>query len=96
MVGRVYILTTNTNDKDDGGYHEIHDIECLSSLTHLIAVVTRVIDDNKNFGDPEYPLRCVTVRCQKKDSADHINRSFPYGVYGYGGVDVTAEHDPDL
>lgn len=94
MVSRVFILTVNVNDTDDGGFHEIHDIQNLSSHEHLLSTVTRIVRDNLKFGDPDYPLSMVTVRCGCRDVVAYLNNRFP--LEGYGDIDILAEYDYDL
>lgn len=61
---RVQIITCNTkreNGKYKDSYHEIHEIDNLRSVEHLIATIDSVISNNQLFKDINDTLDSIIV-----------------------------------
>lgn len=61
---RIQIVTCNTvmeNGKYKDSYHEIHEIDNLRSVEHVIATVNSIISNNKLFKDSNDTLDSVIV-----------------------------------
>ena len=75
----VEILTCNSkyeNGKCVGGYHEIHMVEYLSCVSHLIATIDSIIKNNLLYGCNEASLESVLISCYDQNVIDEINRHY--------------------
>ena len=75
----VEIFTSNCayeNGECVGGYHEIHKINYLQNVQHLIATVESIVKNNLLYGCDDTVLEDITVSCDDQKVIDEINRHF--------------------
>ena len=62
------ITTANSlyrNNECVGGYNEVHKINSLQNVEHVVATVQSIIDNNKKF-DTDTKLETITITINKK------------------------------
>ena len=72
----VEILTCNSMYKDGecvGGYHEIHKINYLQNVNHLITTIDSIVKNNLLYGCDDTVLESVSVSCSDKIVINLIN-----------------------
>lgn len=75
----IEILTCNSMYKDGkcvGGYHEIHKINYLHNINHLIATIDSIVKNNLLYGCDDTVLESVSVSCSDKDVIDSLNNHY--------------------
>lgn len=77
MANNITIITSNTNNKD-GGYHEIHEIKYLNSPQHALETVKNILDLNILYGDKEYPIVAVEIKCNELETYNFIKEYYNY------------------
>lgn len=86
------ILTCNSMYKDGecvGGYHEIHTINYLQNINHLIATIDSIIKNNLLYGCDDTVLESVSVHCDDKTVIDALNEHYK----GFcGKIELRVEH----
>lgn len=74
------IYTCNTSQSEDGtikgGYHEIHSINYLQSVDHLVATVCDVIKNNLLYGCKDSVLEDVVIMCDDEFVVEHIKKNY--------------------
>ena len=87
----VEILTCNSMYKDGecvGGYHEIHKINYLQNVNHLIASIDSIVKNNLLYGCDDTILESISVSCSNQSIVDAINDHYK----GFcGKVKIEAE-----
>lgn len=75
----VEIMTCNSIYKDGecvGGYHEIHKINYLQNVQHLIATVDSIIKNNLLYGCDDTVLEDVCISCSDQKVIDEVNEHY--------------------
>lgn len=75
----IEILTCNSMYQDGeciGGYHEIHKINYLQNIEHLIATIDSVVKNNLLYGCNDTVLESVSVSCSDQSVIDAINKHY--------------------
>lgn len=76
MANSIFVTTSNELFTKDGGYHEIHEINFLSSPEHALATVKSIIDNNIKFTDYNCPLIGVDIECSNFNTCEFIQDYF--------------------
>lgn len=87
----IEILTCNSMYKDGeciGGYHEMHKINYLQNIEHLIATIDSIVKKNLLYGCNDTILESVSVSCSDQSVVDAINEHYK-GLCGK--VKIVAE-----
>ena len=69
---KVTIITANPMYKNNqciGGYHEIHEVNYLQNVEHVIATINSIIKNNLMYG-------CVEVLCENTATQIYIEEYF--------------------
>ena len=82
MSNNITVITSNTNSKD-GGYHEIHEIKYLNSPRHALETVKNILDLNLCYGDKEYPIVAMEIKCTEIETYNFIKEYYNH----YNGLD---------
>lgn len=76
---KIKILTCNSMYKDGeciGGYHEIHKINYLQNIEHLISTIDSIVKNNLLYGCNDTILENVSVSCSNQSVVDAINEHY--------------------
>lgn len=76
---KIEIMTCNSMYKDGeciGGYHEIHNINFLQNVSHLIATIDSIVKNNLMYGCDDTVLENVSVYCSDQNVVDEINEHY--------------------
>lgn len=79
IIKSVEILTCNSMYKDGecvGGYHEIHTINYLQNINHLIATIDSIVKNNLLYGCDDAVLESVSVSCSDQSVTDALNEHY--------------------
>ena len=72
-------MTCNSKYQDGecvGGYHEIHNINYLHEIGHIIATIDSVVKNNLLYGCDDTVLESVSVSCSDQSMVDAINEHY--------------------
>lgn len=75
----VEIMTCNSvykNGECVGGYHEIHKINYLQNIQHLIATIDSIIKNNLLYGCEDTVLEEICVSCEEQKMEEEINNHY--------------------
>lgn len=75
----IEILTCNSvyqNGECVGGYHEIHKINYLQNMQHLIATIDSIIKNNLLYGCEDTVLEEICVSCGDQEIEEEINSHY--------------------
>ena len=73
------IITCNSMYQDGeciGGFHEIHNINFLQNVPHLIATIDSIVKNNLLYGCDNTVLESVSVSCSDPSVVDKINEHY--------------------
>lgn len=79
IMKNIEILTCNSIHKDGeciGGYHEIHKINYLQNINHLIATIDSIVKNNLLYGCDNTVLESISVSCSDKYIIDLLNEHY--------------------
>ena len=68
----IEIMTCN-DGINGGGFYEIHNINCLQNIDHLIFMIDGIILGNLKYNCRDSILKEVIVRLEDQDDVDYIN-----------------------
>lgn len=80
---RIQVITCNTkreNGKYKDSYHEIHEIDNLRCIDHIIATVNSIVSNNQLFKDINDTLDSVIISGDNNDIIDKVIKH--YNKYG--------------
>lgn len=86
----VEIMTCNSMYKDGecvGGYHEIHKINYLQNINHLIVTIDSIVKNNLLYGCDDTVLESVSVSSRDKDVIDLLNEHYK-GLCGKVKIEI--------
>ena len=75
----IEIMTCNSiykNGECVGGYHEIHKINYLQNMQHLIATIDSIIKNNLLYGCEDTVLEEICVSCEDQKTEEEINNHY--------------------
>lgn len=75
----IEILTCNSIYQDGeciGGYHEMHKINYLQNIEHLIATIDSIVKNNLLYGCDDTVLESVSVSSSDKDVINALNNHY--------------------
>ena len=75
----IEILTCNSMYQDGeciGGYHEIHKINYLQNIKHLIATIDSIVKNNLLYGCDDTILESVSVSCSDEYITNLLNEHY--------------------
>ena len=75
----IIIITSNSLMRDGEyvkAYHEIHEINHLSNVSHIIASVESVIHNNLKFKNDDTVLSDVFISCSNEDYQREVLKHF--------------------
>lgn len=75
----IEIMTCNSAYKNGecvGGYHEIHKINYLHNVQHLISTIDSIIKNNLLYGCEDTVLEEICVSCEDQKMEEEINNHY--------------------
>ncbi|MFA6661797.1 MAG: hypothetical protein WCS56_02035 [Bacilli bacterium] len=78
MLNTTRIITSNQCTNNEGGYHEIHEINFLNTKEHVLETVQSIIELNRKWTDSDCPLVDIQIECVNPKTVEFLEQNLHY------------------